>query len=29
MTKKHIVYVETVVERQVSVMAVDIEEAKE
>ena len=27
--KKHIVYVETVVERQVSVMAVDIEEARE
>lgn len=27
--KKHIVYVETVVEREVSVMAIDIEEAKE
>jgi hypothetical protein len=27
--KKHIVYVETIIEREVSVMAVDIEEAKE
>ena len=27
--KKHIVYVETIVEREVSVMAVDTEEAKE